>query len=106
MQLRGDIGESPVMQHVHLHYPVVGKIFDSGQQSGLSGNGAHGSRKTRSYYGWNQAYVGFWTKKGKLWDCENMRTEIDTYYHTIKSDNDGQVCVLIKVTPKLSSKID
>lgn len=102
MQIRGSISEGPVMQHVHSQYPVVGMIFNS-EQTGLA-EGAWGTKKVRMYYQRPQEYVGSWKAKGALWDCKNMKTELDTYYHTIKTNDVGNVCILIKETSVPVSK--
>jgi uncharacterized protein YejL (UPF0352 family) len=94
LQVQGDIGASVVMRQVRKQYPVVSRIFN---QIFWSKNENRywnwGARKIVRYYNRNQK----WFRKGEFeLNPDNMPVVIDTYYHTISADDNGNVCVVFK----------
>lgn len=87
LKLIGDIGPSPVMQHVIELYPVTNRIFYL--QSGLNDKSYWGYRQLIDYYGANVAA----NETGEV-HC-NSRLSSSRYYD-IDKDTDGNVCVTIK----------
>jgi len=91
MQVQGRIGPSAVMSHVAKKYPVAYSIVTP-QQDGLSWL-AFGTYPLRNYYNRPQNFIDPWSEN---WDCTNMNVVKDTYYHSIRADDTGRVCVLLK----------
>jgi len=93
IQFQGKAGESAVMASVIKKYPVA-KLIVNQQQHGLA-ELAWGNYQLVRYYGraWN--LDGVWVKR---WNCTGKHWQIkkDTFYHTIREDDRGRVCVKIK----------
>jgi hypothetical protein len=91
LQIQGGIGDSAVLKLVRAQYPIVNKIIYTGHK-GLGQE--FGYYKLTYFYNRPQEYLP--TSKTTAFDCDSMKTDIDTYYHTIKSNDKGEVCVIIK----------
>lgn len=89
--INGNLGYSAVMSHVANEYPIAEKIVTR-QQNGIDG-GWWGTYKLRSYHG---RYWDFYHEYEKLEECNNMKIVSDNYYHTIKDDGRGLVCIDIR----------
>ncbi|MDR1033485.1 MAG: glucosyltransferase domain-containing protein [Bifidobacteriaceae bacterium] len=92
LHIEGNIGPSAVMRHVRSQYPAVNKIYGSAH-TGLN-DVSQGYFKLTRYYNRPQKYTI--TPKPGTFDCDSMKTLLDTYYHTIKSNSEGEVCVILK----------
>jgi hypothetical protein len=93
LQIQGNAGDSAVMKHVRAEYPVT-KYIMRPWYGGIGEGSWIGYAKLVSYYNRPQEYVI--SKKTTKFDCDSMKTLLDTYYHTIKEGDDGKVCVIIK----------
>jgi hypothetical protein len=87
-----DNNYSVVMKHVAEQYPIVETVMYT-QHAGMGGNNL-GYRKLVSYYNRPQKFVAI--SETTRFDCDSMKTLLDTYYHTIKSNDKDEVCVLLK----------
>ncbi|MDR1033333.1 MAG: glucosyltransferase domain-containing protein [Bifidobacteriaceae bacterium] len=93
LHLEGTISYSAVMKHVYEQYPVIDHIFLR-SHTGLNSSDSKGYFKLVHYNNRSQKYI----TKPKLgtFDCDSMKTLLDSYYHTIKSNDKGEVCVILK----------
>ncbi len=91
MQIQGRIGPSAVMGHVAREYPAANLIMTP-QQDGLSWL-AFGTYPLRNYYNRSQNFIDPWTEE---WNCAAMDVVKDTYYHSIRADDTGRICILLK----------
>lgn len=92
IQIEGNIGRSPVLEHVGKQYPVVGAIFSDPDNMFGMGNGPWGTAKLRMYYGWD---LSFSAPDSKLLNCKNIPVKLQSYFHTIRIDEAGNTCVVI-----------
>lgn len=91
LQIQGRIGYSQVMEHVSKEYPIISNTISS-DQDGLADQ-AWGTFRLRYYYKRGQDFTGVWSQH---WDCRKMPIELDTFYHTIRSNSHGKMCVVLK----------
>jgi hypothetical protein len=94
LQIINSVGDSAVMKHIRDEYPVVNQIMRYPWYGGMGYGSWIGYLKPISYYNRPQNFV-IATKTTKF-DCDSMKTRIDTYYHTIKDNDKGEVCVILK----------
>ncbi|MDR1033642.1 MAG: glucosyltransferase domain-containing protein [Bifidobacteriaceae bacterium] len=94
MQIQGNIGMSTVMKHVNYVYPVT-KTLLMRSSYGLSLIDL-GHAKLQYYYSREQKFAESYPPKGEKWDCDQMKTLLDSYYHKISEGSEGKVCVVLK----------
>lgn len=91
LQIQNRSGLSAVASHVNSQYPITRRIITE-QQYGLA-DYAWGRYKLLNYYNRTQNGLGVWEEE---WDCTNWSTQLNTYYHAIKTDGNGRICVVLK----------
>jgi hypothetical protein len=93
LHIEGNIGHSAIMKHVNAQYPIIPQILFPAH-TGLNSSDSKGYFKLVHYNNRPQKYVI--KPKPDTFDCDSMKTLLDTYYHTIKSNDKGEVCVMLK----------
>jgi hypothetical protein len=89
LQIEGNIGRTDVAIHVASRYPVIKSIWG---QVGLQDDW-FGFSKLRYYYNRKQERI---SNRDRKMDANKMKTVLDTYYHTIKEGENGDVLVILK----------
>lgn len=87
IRLFGDIGLSPVMQHVRELYPVTDRIFD--MQSGLNDKSIWGYRTMLRYFGVDML-------PDEEWEINCNKEISNSRYYNISMDASKNICVDIK----------
>lgn len=93
----GEIGYTGVTQHVVEMYPVTESIVVY-QQKGLS-YGMYAVSDIGKRYNWSQEVWSVEDDDGAEYErrCSGTRTVVkETYYHTIRDDGEGIVCVEVR----------
>lgn len=90
LQIQGSIGRTEVTRHIAFLYPSLKNIWG---QEGLGGDSFNGFFKFEHYYNRKQKII---LNKDRKMDSDKMKIVLDTYYHTIKEGENGDILVILK----------